>query len=103
MPLKQLSLADVQNVNDVIKSAETAGTSAKAESAVGAAEKSQGAPPLSAAKPAGATAAQLTKLHYGWKKGQNYVYRVRIVGDRGNDTENRSGEVTYRVKSTQFG
>ena len=37
------------------------------------------------------------------KKGETYVYRVRIIGERGNDTENRSGEVTYKVKSTRLG
>jgi len=44
----------------------------------------------------------LKKLRYAWKKGQAFVYRVRIVGDRGNDLENRSGLVTYTVKSNQY-
>ena len=30
------------------------------------------------------------------------MYRVRIIGERGNDTENRSGDVTYKVKSTRL-
>ena len=103
VPLTKLSLSDVQYVNEVLKSAEAGLTGAKPESAATAAEKPQGEALPGAAKPAVPSAAQLKKLHYDWKKGQTYVYRVRIVGDRGNDTENRAGEVTYKVKSTQLG
>ncbi len=55
-----------------------------------------------ATKPAG-SAATAKKLRYGWKKGQSYVYHVRVSGERGNDIENRNGNATYKVKSTQFG
>jgi hypothetical protein len=103
VPLNKLSLGDVQHINEVLKSAEAAITGAKPESPVTAAEKPQGGSLPDAAKPAVATAALLKKLHYDWKKGQTYVYRVRVIGERGNDTENRTGEVTYKVKSTQLG
>jgi hypothetical protein len=70
---------------------------------VSAADKPQGEAMPDAAKPSAATAALLKKLRYDWKKDQSYVYRVRIIGERGNDTENRTGDVTYKVKSTQLG
>jgi hypothetical protein len=103
VPLTKLSLGDVRYINEVFKSAEAGITGGKPESPAPAAQT----PPVGAlpdaAKPAPVTAALLKKLHYDWKKGQTYVYRVRIIGERGNDTENRTGEVTYKVKSTQLG
>ena len=77
-------------------------TAARTQESEPSAASSHGQSAPGAAKADGVTAAQLKKLHYDWKKGQSYVYRVRIVGERGNDTENRSGEVTYKVKSTQL-
>ncbi len=100
VPLNKLSLGDVRYINDVLRSAEAGITGGKAEVAAPAAGKPAPEPPATAAKP---TAATLKKLHYDWKKDQTYVYHVRIIGERGNDTENRSGNVTYKVKSTQFG
>jgi hypothetical protein len=101
VPLNKLSLGDVRYIDDVLKSAEAGITGAKTEpSAPGAQKPQDGAP--EAAKPAPVTAEMLKKLHYDWKKEQTYVYRVRIIGERGNDTENRTGDVTYKVKSTQL-
>jgi hypothetical protein len=103
VPLNKLSLGDVRYINEVLNSAESEITGAKPESPVPAAAKPQGGSLPEATKPAAATSTLLKKLHYDWRKGQTYVYRVRVIGERGNDTENRTGEVTYKVKSTQLG
>ncbi len=102
VPLNKLSLGDVRYINEVLKAAEAGITGGKAESPAPGKANPPGEPQAGAAKPAGASAAALKKLHYGWKKDQTYVYRVRIIGERGNDTENRTGDVTYKVKSTQL-
>jgi hypothetical protein len=99
VPLNKLSLGDVRYINDVLKSAEAGVTGAKTESPASPAEKPQSGA-TEAAKPV--TPEMLKKLHYDWRKDQTYVYRVRIIGERGNDTENRTGDVTYKVKSTQL-
>lgn len=101
VPLEKLSLGDVQFIGEALKAAEAAITGGRSASSAPAAMPQAGAAP-EAAKPAAIPSALLKKLHYNWKKGQNYVYRLRIVGQRGSDTENRDGEVTYKVKSTQF-
>ena len=41
------------------------------------------------------------KLHYAWKEGQTYVYRVRIAAERGDFKEDYTGDVTYTVKSAR--
>jgi hypothetical protein len=102
VPLNKLSLGDVRYINEVLRSAEAGVTGGKAEAPAPVAGKPQTEPPAIAAKPAAVTAAMLKKLRYDWKKDQTYVYHVRIIGERGNDTENRSGDVTYKVKSTRL-
>jgi HEAT repeat protein len=107
VPLNKLSLGDVRYVNDVLRAAEAGVTGAAAEASAPAAAKPQaaltGAAPAAAPQATAAAAGALKKLRYNWKKDQAYVYRVRIIGERGNDTENRSGNVTYKVKSTRMG
>jgi hypothetical protein len=100
--LGTLSLGDVRYINEVLHSAEAGITGGKAESPAPVGGKTHVDSPPPEAKLTPATAATLKKLHYGWKKGQTLVYRVRIIGERGNDTENRSGDVTYKVRSTQL-
>ncbi len=101
VPLSRLSLGDVRYINEALKAAEAGLVGNNPEPAPAAAKPA--AESASATKLSPVTAATLKKLHYGWKKGQSYVYRVRIIGERGSDTENRSGDVTYTVKSTQLG
>jgi HEAT repeat protein len=101
VPLKKLSLGDVRYINEELKAAETGITGGKAESPLPTAG-SPSSEPQPGAKSAGAISTAIKKLHYAWKQGQVYVYRVRIIGERGNDTENRTGDVTYKVKSTQL-
>lgn len=102
VPLSKLSLGDIRFINQVLRDAEAGVTGGKAETPAGAASKPQPeAKPAEA--PAAVTPATLKKLRYGWKKDDTFVYHVRVIGERGNDTENRSGNVTYKVKSTQFG
>jgi hypothetical protein len=101
VPLSKLSLGDVRYINEVLKSAEAGITGAKPD-APAATEQSQASPSPAGTK-SPVAAALLKKLHYDWKKGQTYIYRVRVVGERGSDTENRTGDVTYKVKSTRLG
>lgn len=101
IPLNKLSLGDVRYINQELKSAEAAVTGGKVEAPSSPAERPKIDTPL-AVKGKAATPAQMKKLHYDWKKGQTYVYKVRIIGERGNDTENRTGNVTYKVGSTQL-
>ncbi len=103
VPLNKLSLGDVQYIGDVFKSAEARVTGGKTDSSAPVAGKAEAGAPDNAAKVARPSAATLKKLHYAWKKGETYVYHVRIIGERGDDTENRTGDVTYKVKSTRFG
>jgi HEAT repeat protein len=106
VPLGKLSLGDVRYINDVLKSAEAGITEGKAESPA-AASAPAAVPAPAALKPPSEPAseplkpADLAKLRYQWKRGQTFVYHVRILGDRGHEIENRSGEVTYKVKSIQ--
>lgn len=99
MPLSKLSLGDLRYVRSELRAAEDAVTGGKTEAARPAPVEPQSTAP--AAKPADLAAAA-KKLHYAWKKDRTFTYHVRLIGERGNDTENRSGNVTYRVKSTQF-
>ncbi|GAG03535.1 unnamed protein product, partial [marine sediment metagenome] len=93
VPLNKLSLGDVRYIADVLKAADASITGGKTESP--AAEKPQSD---TTAEPAIA-AEVLQKLRYRWKKGQSYVYRVKITGERGYYSEYYSGDVTYKVKS----
>ena len=102
VPLNKLSLGDVRFIKEAFREAEAGVIGGKAETPAAVAGKPQPEALPPAAKPAAVTAATLKKLRYGWKKGESYVYHVRVIGERGNDTENRSGNVTYKVKSTQF-
>jgi hypothetical protein len=91
VPLGKLSLGDVRYVNDVLKAADAAVAGGK-PAAPAEPVKSEPSPgPASAAAPAG--------LRFQWKNDQSYVYRVRIVGDRGDYKEEFAGNVTYKVKS----
>lgn len=102
VPLEKLSLGDVQFISETLKAAEAAITGGRPASSAPAGAMLQAGATPEAAKPATVPPALLKKLHYNWQKGQSYVYRVRISGERGSATENRDGEVTYKVKSTQL-
>jgi len=104
VPLSKLSLGDIQYINGVLKSAEEAVTGGEKGSGASAGAETKDIPPQVAdMKLSPVTPEVLKKLHYDWKKGQTYTYQVRIIGERGNDTENRSGDVIYKVKSTRLG
>jgi hypothetical protein len=111
VPLNKLSLGDVRYVNQELKAAESGLVGQKSESAApgvapaaapAATEGPQAAAPPEAVKLSPEASALLKKLRYDWKKGQKYVYRIRIAGDRGGDTENRTGNATYTVKSSKL-
>ncbi len=95
VPLNKLSLADVRYVNEVLKSAEAAVAGGDKPAAEAPSVEAPRAEPA----PKALKSADLSTLHYEWKKGKTYVYHVRILGERGHDIENRSGEVTCKVKS----
>jgi hypothetical protein len=96
VPLKQLSLADVRYVAKVIKAAEAGITDPNPDASAG--EKIDAA---AASPPVAASEIDFQKLRYRWKKGQSYVYRVKIKGDRGYYSEYYAGDVTYTVKSIE--
>ena len=93
VPLSKLSLADVRYVQETLKAAEAAITGGKPPAP--SAEK----PPLAGSASKAAAPAVPVKLQYQWKKGQTYVYRVKIVGELGDAREELAGNVTYKVKS----
>ena len=101
VPLSKLSLGDVKYISEVLKAEEEGISGGRGSSAVPAAAKTPSQSPFGAAKPGSAPAAALKKLHYAWKKDQTYIYQVRIIGERGRSTEDRSGEVTYKVQSAR--
>jgi hypothetical protein len=103
IPLGKLSLGDIRFVKEVLRDAEAGVTGGTAETPVGVKGEPQPEASPAVAKPAVVDPATLKKLRYGWKKDETYVYHVRVIGERGNETENRSGKVTYRVKSTRSG
>ena len=102
VPLNKLSLGDVRHINEVLRAADEGLSGGKSEPTAPAPVKPQTESPPPAVNP-GTLAATAKKIRYNWKKDQSYTYHVRIIGERGNDTENRTGNVTYKVKSTQFG
>ena len=95
VPLNKLSLGDVRYIDEVLKSAEAA-VNGKAEPS--APDQKQGSLTPPTAKPVGVSPIA-SHLAYQWKAGQSYVYRVKIVGERGDSSEHFSGDVTYKVKS----
>lgn len=109
VPLNKLSLRDVRYVGDTLRAAEAAvsGKGDTAKTDTPAAEKSHTTPPLQTGKMdnAGKSGKVIgiepgkEPLRYGWKQGQSYVYRVKIVGERGDYSEYFAGDVTYQVKS----
>jgi HEAT repeat protein len=114
IPLNKLSLGDIKYVQETLKEAEEAITKdagspqTAAEPANPAAVSTKAAAPSSPSPSPGvklddAATAALKKLHYNWKKDDSYVYRFRLLGDRGNETENRTGNITFKVKSNQYG
>ena len=96
VPLSKLSLGDVRYIGETLKAAEAAVTGGKTESPhIPAAERASAPGP----KQQPIAHVEPSKLRYQWKKGQTYVYRVKIEGQHGNRSERLAGDVTYKVKS----
>ena len=94
VPLSKLSLGDVRYISDVLKAADAGITGTKPKSSIESKSQSD-----AIRQPVATSTIDFSKLHYRWKKGQSYVYRVKIKSDRGYYSQYYSGDVTYNVKS----
>lgn len=91
VPLNKLSLGDIRYINEAFKAAEAGVTGGKPTPA---ADEKPGTPTSKKT-----VTADVGKLRYHWRKGQKYVYQLRISADRGNCNEYIMGQVTYKVNS----
>ena len=92
VPLTKLSLGDVRYIEGVLKGAEAAITGGGDGVMT---EKPPLPPATQPTKEIPLKPEDLTKLRYGWKKGQTYLYRVKISAERGDYTADFAGEITY--------
>jgi len=98
VPIGKLSLGDIRYIKTELEAAET-GLGGGAKGAKDAGAASEPASPVKTPALKADPTVDASKLRYQWQKGQELVYRVKVVGTQGDYSENISGRVTYKVKS----
>ena len=99
VPFTKLSLGDIRYINEELRAAEAGITGSSKNAPATGTSQSQSRPKAAEPAPKADTTVDAAKLRYKWTKGQQLQYRVKIVGEQGDYSENLSGDVTYQVMS----